>query len=112
MFNFLFFLKETCQNITVESQPLHHSTAFIKDASGNAAEVTRVSLLEQKSQLPCIKWDTFAFYGSSLVVKDGCQGKFNVCYTDGVPTPSVPLTELSGMTNYYYYYYNYCVHQL
>ncbi|CAG5126785.1 unnamed protein product, partial [Candidula unifasciata] len=82
-----------CLEIQLHSQLLQHNSAFIRDEEGNPAEIKSVELINQTSIHPCVRWESFAHYGSAVIVKDGCQGKFNVCYSTGAPQPSVPITE-------------------
>lgn len=102
--NFYVLSIEVCLEIKLESQLLQHNSILIRDEDGNPAELKSVELINQTSVSPCVRWASFAHFGSAVIVKDGCQGRFNVCYSTGVPQPSVPIIDSQGRHNYRHYH--------
>ncbi|CAG5129009.1 unnamed protein product, partial [Candidula unifasciata] len=90
---------DTCQDVQLTSQTKEKSRLYFRDGKGEPALVKNVTLTEQISQTPCVKWYNFGHSGFSVMAENGCHGKFSVCYTSGHRLPEVPIHRTIACTN-------------
>ncbi|RUS78005.1 hypothetical protein EGW08_014222, partial [Elysia chlorotica] len=82
-----------CKKVTAKSQGNKPERVNVSGPNGGRVHIVSVSVWDQISKVKCVKWVNFFYSQFFIIVKNGCQATFKVCFEEKTQTTTpAPLT--------------------